>query len=127
MSAGAIHRIFVSSTAADLAEHRARVFEAILLLGLHPVAMEFFGARPGAPVEECRALAAGASAIVVIVAHRFGSVPTPEEGGDGMRSITWLEFEAAEAARKPVFAFLVDPDFAWPHGREQDALVDAGD
>src|SRR5262245_14587847 len=127
MSAGAIHRIFISSTAEDLAEHRARVFEAIMLLGLHPVAMEFFGARPGAPVEECRALAADASAVVVIVAHRFGWVPTPAEGGDGVRSITWLEADAAEAAEKPVFAFLVDPAFAWLHGREQDSLVDAGD
>jgi hypothetical protein len=127
MSAATIRRIFVSSTAEDLGEHRTRVFEAMMLLGLHPVAMEFFGARPGAPVEECRALAAGASAVVVIVAHRFGWVPSPEEGGDGTRSITWLEVDAAETAATPVFAFLVDPAFAWPHGREQDSLVDAGD
>src|SRR5262249_6181970 len=49
----------------------------------------------------------------------------PEErGGDGERSITWLEVEAARAAGRPVLAFLVDPSAPWAQKREQDRLVD---
>src|SRR5262245_63659455 len=92
-------------------------------LGQLPVSMKFFGARPGAPLAECQRLAASADAIVLIVAHRYGWVPSVAEGGDGERSITWHEFEAARAANRPAFVFLVDPTFPWTPAKEQDRLV----
>lgn len=70
-------RIFLSSTAEDLAEHRAAVALAVETLGQRSVRMESFGARDGTPLDECRKLAAGADALVVCVAHRYGWVPTP--------------------------------------------------
>jgi hypothetical protein len=42
-------RIFISSTYEDLKEHRRAVRDAILQLGHHPIAMEYFGARPTDP------------------------------------------------------------------------------
>jgi hypothetical protein len=106
-------RIFLSSTATDLQEHRATAAEAIARLGQQTVRMEVFGARPNAPLPECQRLAASADAVVVIVAHRYGWVPSAEDGGDGEKSITWHEVEAAHAAGRPVFAFLVANDATW--------------
>lgn len=115
-------RIFLSSTAQDLKDHRAKVLEALLKVGQQPVAMEFFEARPGDPFSVCREKAASADCLVVIVAHCYGWKPAEAEGGDGKKSITWHEVEAAEAAGKQVLAFWVDPDFPWPFGKESDRL-----
>src|ERR1022692_4643809 len=85
--------------------------------------METFSALGGAPASECMRMAADADAVVCIVAHRYGYVPPVELGGDGERSITWLEVDAAKRAGKPVFAFLVDPKAPWTEVKEQDRLV----
>jgi hypothetical protein len=68
-------------------------------------------------------MAAEADAVIYIVAHRYGYVPPPALGGDGERSITWLEVDAPERAGKPVFAFLVDPKTQWTEVKEQDRLT----
>jgi len=66
-------------------------------------------------------------ALVAIVAHRYGWIPSVEEGGDGDKSITWIEIETALEAGKDVFAFLVDPDYHWPYSKESDGLNAAKD
>ena len=116
-------RIFISSTAVDLRDYRAKVRDAVLRLGNLPIAMETFSAQSGPPAGECMRMAAEADAVVCILAHRYGYVPPPELGGDGERSITWLEVDAAKSAGKPVFAFLVDPNAPWTAVKEQDRLV----
>jgi len=116
-------RIFISSTAIDLAGYRDKVRDAVLRLENLPIAMETFSALGGAPASECMRLAAEADAVVCIVAHRYGYVPPVELAGDGERSITWLEVDAAKRAGKPVFAFLVDPKAPWTEVKEQDRLV----
>src|ERR1039458_7442486 len=85
--------------------------------------METFSALGGPPVSECTRMAAEADAVICIVAHRYGFVPPAELGGDGERSIPWLEVDAAKRAGKPVFAFLVDPKAPWTEVKEQDRLV----
>ena len=102
-------RIFISSTAVDLRDYRDKVRDAVLRLENVPIGMETFSAQSGQPVSECMRMAAEADAVICVVAHRYGYVPPPELGGDGERSITWLEVDAAKRAGKPVFAFLVDP------------------
>jgi tetratricopeptide (TPR) repeat protein len=118
-----ILRIFISSTAVDLTNYREHVRDAVLRLEDLPIQMETFSAMPGQPVAECTRMAAGADAVVCIVAHRYGYVPPVELGGDGKRSITWLEVDAAKSAGKPVFPFLVDPNAPWAAAKEQDRLV----
>jgi tetratricopeptide (TPR) repeat protein len=116
-------RIFISSTAVDLIDYREKVRDAVLRLEGLPIAMETFSAQSGDPASECMRLAAGADAVVCIVAYRYGYVPPKDLGGDGERSITWLEVDAAKRAGKPVFAFLVDPKATWTQVKEQDRLV----
>jgi tetratricopeptide (TPR) repeat protein len=116
-------RIFISSTAIDLTGYRDKVRDAVLRLESLPIAMETFSALGGAPATECMRMAAGADAVICIVAHRYGYVPPVELGGDGERSITWLEVDAAKSAGKPVFAFLVDPKAPWTEVREEGRLV----
>jgi tetratricopeptide (TPR) repeat protein len=119
-----IFRVFISSTAIDLQEHRKKVEEALLRLEQLPVAMETFGAKPDDSVTTCCRLAAEADALVAIVGHRYGWVPDATEGGDGAKSITWLEVQAALANGRSVFAFLVDPTADWNRPKEQDQLLE---
>ncbi len=118
-------RIFLSSTSENLAEYRERVSAAISRLQRQSVRMETLVAEPRAPLGTCRRRVAQADALVVIIAHRYGWVPSIEQGGDGKKSVTWYEVEAALGAGKPVFAFLVDPNHPWPGAREQDRLTKA--
>ncbi len=119
-------RIFLSSTREDLEEYRARVAEAIAGLEQHPARMENFAAEPRRPLEVCRRAAAAADALVVCVAHCYGWVPSVKEGGDGKKSVTWYEVEAALRAGKPVFAFLVEATHPWAGPREEERLKHAG-
>ncbi|MEM7305778.1 MAG: SUMF1/EgtB/PvdO family nonheme iron enzyme [Planctomycetota bacterium] len=118
-------RVFVAATAADLEEHRLAVRDAILGRGWMPVCMEDFGARPTLPVEVCLEEVRRCDALVVVVAHRYGWVPSDDQGGDGRRSITWLEVDEAREHSIPIFAFVVDPDYGWPHPAEEVRLRDA--
>jgi tetratricopeptide (TPR) repeat protein len=120
-----LYRVFLSSTAIDLKDHREKVKNAILKMGDLPVAMEFFGAQPSEPVEACKAKVRDCDALCVFLAHRYGWVPTIGEGGDGHKSITWIEMETALELRKPVFAFVVDETYKWGEPKEQDLLIQA--
>jgi Domain of unknown function (DUF4062) len=115
-------RIFLSSTAVDLVAHRGAVADAILRLGNLPVRMETFGAQPNLPVAVCEQQVHESDALVVVVAHRYGFVPTADQGGRDGKSITWLEVEAARGAQRPVFAFIVDEKYPWPEVNQQDRL-----
>lgn len=124
----ATRRIFISSTAEDLADHRQAVADALLRMENLPIAMESFGARPGSSVEVCKGGVRESDAVIVLVAHRYGWVPPESDGGDGRRSITWVEVDEAIARDKPVFAFLVDPDFKeWTGKREEERIKEALD
>jgi tetratricopeptide (TPR) repeat protein len=116
-------RIFISSTAVDLRDYRHKVRDAVLGLKNLPIQMETFSAQSRQPASEVMQMAAEADAVICIVAHRYGYVPPKELGGDGERSITWLEVDAAKHAGKPVFAFLIDPKAPWTQAKEQDRLV----
>lgn len=120
-----IYQIFLSSTAIDMEEHRKKVSDAILRMGDLPVQMETFGALPNEPVDVCQSKVRESDALIAMVAHRYGWIPQADEGGDGHKSITWLEVETALEANIPVFAFLVDTDFVWTQPEEQDLLKQA--
>ena len=88
--------------------------------------MEHFGAIARPPIEVCREKVLASDVVVVMVAHRYGWVPSEEQGGDGRKSITWYEVEIALAERIPVLAYLVDEKYPWSQPKEQDLLVKAG-
>lgn len=112
-------RVFLSSTAVDLAKYREVAVDTLLRLRNSLDAMEYFGARPGTPVAECERMAAEADIVVCIVAHRYGYEPEPGSG-----SITKREVEAAHSARKPIFAWIADDTSAQNFaGRQEFAKV----
>ena len=90
-------RVFISSTAIDLEDHRKAVEDAILRLEHLPVAMEHFGARARPPLEVCREKVLSSDVVIVMIAYRYGWVPSEEQGGDGKKSITWYEVKIALA------------------------------
>src|SRR5688572_19911551 len=102
-------RIFLSSTSQDLEVHRAKIFEIIDRLGEMAVRMETFNAQPTVPLMTCKQQVQSADALVVIVGHRYGWIPTLAQGGDDVKSITWWEVSWAQEANQPVFAFILDP------------------
>lgn len=79
---------------------------------------------PGMPLEECRRMVAKSDALVVVVTRSYGSVPL---GDTKERSFTWHEVETAKALRKPVFAFLLQPDASWtgPEAAEHERQLHA--
>jgi len=106
---GSVYRIFLSSTAIDMVEHRKKVIDAILRMGDLPVAMETFGALPNEPVEVCKNKVRESNALVVMVAHRYGWVPGMDEGGDGVKSITRIEVDTAVEEGIPVLTGQTNP------------------
>lgn len=103
------HRVFLSSTFTDLAEHRKAVQVALDQLGVVDVSMEHFGARDERPANECVRLVQQESELFVgIYAHRYGYVP---EGNE--ISISEMEYKAASEAALPRFIYLVDENYPW--------------
>lgn len=94
---------FVSSTFVDLKTHRRLVCDALKKLEHHSEAMEFFGALPDTPKEECLQLVRTAGAYIGIFAMRYGSIDA--ESG---KSLTELEYDEAQLMRLPSLIYLID-------------------
>ncbi len=105
-------RVFLSYTAEDLHQHARAVAAALRTLYEIDDHVEW-PANGRRSVAECRRHVGDCDVLVVLVAHRYGWVPTKEEQGDGERSITWLEVEEARKLDRPVLSFLVDPKHPW--------------
>ncbi|HEY8118570.1 MAG TPA: DUF4062 domain-containing protein [Methylophilaceae bacterium] len=97
--------VFVSSTFADLARHRQLVRDAIAKLEYGSKAMEFFGALPDTPKEECLRLVRSANLYVGIFAMRYGFIDHASE-----KSLTQLEYEEAQAIRLPSLIYVMDEE-----------------
>ncbi len=97
--------IFVSSTFVDLETHRRLVRDAIIRLEFTFKAMEFFGALPDTPKEECLRLVRGSDIFVGIIGMRYGVID-PVDG----KSLTQLEYEEAQTAHLPTLMYLIDED-----------------
>lgn len=108
--------VFVSSTSKDLEDYRAVARNEILLMGWKPKMMEFFGAIPNATMQAVKDELAGCQLMVLIVAFRQGWVPTPEQGGNGIDSVTALELQFAREREIPVLALLASEE-TWPGSR----------
>lgn len=101
--------IYVSSTFADLRVHRQALSLAIRRLGHVDIAMEYYLAEDGRPLDRCLRDAAACDLYVGLFARRYGFCPPGEQ-----RSITELEFRAARAAGVDCLCFLLADDAPWP-------------
>jgi hypothetical protein len=105
----AVTSVFISSTSADLREHRAAVRESLLNAGYHPIDMADFMARAEGATSACLREVAEGDLFVGIYAWRYGFIPK----GDKI-SITEQEFEEARRLEKPCFCFMVEENYDWP-------------
>ena len=111
--------IYLSSTYSDLKDHRKAVADLLRDCGYSVDAMEQYAARDDRPRKACEEDVAKRDAYVGVFAWRYGYVPDKPEN---KKSITELEYLAAERARKPRLVFFVDEDAPWDA-----ALKDARD
>jgi hypothetical protein len=106
--------VFVSSTSSDLAYQRATARDLILEAQWHPVMMEYFGTSPKPTVAECLERVEHCHLLILIIGHRQGWIPAPEDGGDGVSSITQLEYEHAKRRRIPTLVLCSTPPKSAP-------------
>ena len=120
-----IQRVFISSTAEDLAEYRSAARDAALRCDCQPKLHEYWPARDTPPYDECMRRVAEADVLVVLVAHRHGWVPPDQPDGE-QRSITRLECERAIDKGIDVLAFILDEKQGWPpEQREEHEITQA--
>ena len=106
--------IYVSSTFTDLRAHRKALELAIRRLGHVDIAMEYYIAEDGRPLDRCLRDAGSCDLYVGLFARRYGYCPPGEQ-----RSITELEFRAARAAGIDCLCFLLADDAPWPGENEE--------
>ena len=97
--------VFVSSTFTDLQTHRAAVRDVLVRLKAAVSGMEYFGALPDSPKEECLRILRGCQFYIGIIAMRYGSIDS-ETG----KSFTHLEYEEARRLRLPSLMYVIDED-----------------
>jgi hypothetical protein len=113
-------KVYVSSTYRDLREHRAAVDRALRRMGHDVIGMEQYVAEGGRPLQRCLADVRLADVYVLILAWRYGYVPTTDN--PEALSITELEYRQAVANGKPILGFMLAPDAPWPPS-EMDAML----
>ena len=117
MNAMKAYRIFVSYTAEDLAAHADVVLSVLRKLQVIAVDHRDSGATGEPSVEWCMREIDKAHVVIVLLAHRYGWIPTADDGGDGEASITRLEVARARAEGKIILPYLVDEFTPWPPSR----------
>ena len=120
--AGKQAQVLVSIAGGDLlphARHLVHTFadlDTVRLIGAPDA-----GSRSSVVARRLR-LAATCDLLTAFVGRQYGWVPTPQEGGDGVRNLLWLEIDAARAANRPVFVLAAGAQDDWPYGTETAAI-----
>ena len=102
-------RVYLSSTFADLEAYRDAVTRTVRYFGFQLVSLDEFGTFDTSILEAAREAIASSDIFVLILAHRYGSIPPNET-----KSILELEYEQAVSLKKPIFIYTVHDDVAWP-------------
>lgn len=103
-----IQKIFLSSTAEDLREHRQEIYKAITTdQRFKCIRFEDFGARSQSTVEVCRREVRHCDVVICLVGTRRGWEP---EGSRDCRSITEMEFDWAKEFNLERLCFLASSD-----------------
>jgi hypothetical protein len=106
-------RVFVAYTGKDLEAHADAVAAVVRRLEWIAIDHKFWAPNGRPSVAECRSHIEDCHILIVLVAHRYGWVPTEEEGGDGKRSITRIEYEHGIARGLEIIPMLVEENAAW--------------
>lgn len=127
-------RVYLSSTYADLSEHRARLLQALRSASFDVESMETYAASDERPADKCIGDVADCDAYVGVFARRYGYMPTRDNPAG--HSITEMEYREATRTGRKRFIFLLDTAAPWPaqhddrqtgdgdHGRRIEALRD---
>ena len=103
--------VMVSSTFADLKQHRAALMQAIEAQGLHALAMEQDSARPtGTVIDSSVQKVHEAAAYIGVISHKYGQVPDSTESNPSRFSLTELEFLEARRLGRPILIFIMGED-----------------
>jgi hypothetical protein len=102
MSKGTV--IFLSSTWNDLVEHRKAVLFTLARLKKQVESMEYFGAMPGDPLEECLIKVQNSEYFIGILGTSYGS-----KTEDGI-SFTEKEYDEAYSNNKRILTYFIDED-----------------
>jgi hypothetical protein len=97
--------IFVGSTYSDLIEYRKAVMDSLHKLKTVVNGMEYFGSKPGSPIEECLNAVRDSKIYIGIFAMRYGSI---EDNYD--KSYTHLEYLEAQKLKLPSLIYIIDED-----------------
>ncbi len=97
--------VFVGSTFIDLKPYRSATEAALVQLETIVRGMEYFGSKPGTPVEECLRVVRSCKIYIGIFGMRYGSIP---KGFD--KSMTHLEYDEAQTAKLPSLIYIIDEE-----------------
>ena len=97
--------IFVGSTFIDMQPYRQAVHDALSQLEAIVRGMEYFGSKPGSPVEECLKVVQSCKFYIGLFGMRYGSIP---DGYD--RSMTQLEYDEAQRLSLPSLIYVIDEE-----------------
>ena len=98
----------LSSTIADLSEHRQRAIEAISKLDYMPKVMDHTGARADDDViESSLNMVRDSTAYVGVISLKYGQTPLDPDRNPGRLSITELEFNEAMQPDRPIVLFVM--------------------
>lgn len=97
--------IFVGSTYSDLIDYRKSTMDALHKLKTIVNGMEYFGSKPGSPIEECLNAVRESKIYIGIFAMRYGSI----EDSYG-KSFTHLEYIEAQKLKLPSLIYIIDEE-----------------
>ena len=117
-------RAYLSSTFADLVDHRERAARALRSLKIEVITMEDYVASDERPVDLCLADVESVDLYVGLFAFRYGYIPKTQNPES--RSITELEYRRAVDRGIPRLIFLVPEDAQWEMPFI-DAMAEGGD
>ncbi len=107
------YKVFISSTFADLEEHRQQAILGILKAGHMPVALDNFTPETESKRAVISEALASCQFYVIILGSRYGTIPKdqellPEELRG--KSYTEIELQLAIQMKLPILAFIMDGD-----------------
>ncbi len=95
----------MGSTFEDLKDYRRAVRDSLSQLETIVRGMEYFGSKPGSPVDECLAVVRSCKVYIGVFGMRYGTVPDRYD-----HSMTHLEYDEAQSVKLPSLIYLIDEE-----------------